>query len=84
MKNRKPIHRILAWIGIVLLVAMYIITLILALIDHPKAQILFRGALYMTVMIPFLLYAFILVHKILTRNHDTFTPEQLENEDRND
>ena len=77
MKNKKPLKRILAWIGIVLLVAMYVVTLVLALIDHPLAQMLFRGALYMTIMIPFLLYAFILVHKILSRRND-------ETEDRKD
>lgn len=83
MKNVKRTKRILAWIGIVLLVALYVVTFILALLESPAAQAMFRGSLYMTVMIPFLLYAFMLVYRVLNRSNDeTDSGNPEKNEDR--
>lgn len=60
MKNLK---RLLAVIGIILLAGMYVLTLVFALTDNSAAGNMVMASLYATVMIPVLLYAFLLVHK---------------------
>ena len=64
----KKIKQILALIGVVLLVCMYAATLIFALIDSPAASGLFRASVAATILVPVLLYAFILVARLL-KNH---------------
>lgn len=58
MKNLK---RLLAVIGIILLAGMYVLTFILALTDNSAAGNMIMASLYATVIIPILLYAFLLV-----------------------
>ena len=59
----KKIKRILAWIGIVLLLGMYVATFIFAMIDSPNAANLFKASIACTILIPVLLYAYMLVYK---------------------
>ncbi len=67
----KKIKQILALIGVVLLVCMYAATLIFALIDSPAASGLFRASVAATILVPVLLYAFILVARLLKdHNYD--------------
>ena len=65
----KKIKQILALIGVVLLVCMYAATLIFALIDSPAASGLFKASVAATILVPVLLYAFILVARLL-KNHN--------------
>lgn len=60
MKNLK---RILAVIGIIFLAGMYVITLALALTDNSIAGNMLMASLFATVVIPVLLYAFLLVYR---------------------
>ena len=67
----KKLKQILALIGVVLLVCMYAATLIFALIDSPAASGLFRASVAATILVPVLLYAFILVARLLKdHNYD--------------
>ena len=59
----KNIKRLLAIIGVSLLVGMYVLTFILSLTDHSKTGGMLMASLYATVVIPVLLYAFMLVYK---------------------
>jgi uncharacterized protein YpmB len=61
----KTVKRILAIIGIILLLALYGSTLIFALIGDPKSMLLFRAAVIMTVIIPVLIWAYTFVYKLL-------------------
>ena len=63
--------RILAMMGIVLLVGIYLLTLIFALIDHPMKSSMLYAALYATVVIPVLLYAFLLIGKLLHKDESS-------------
>ena len=65
MKKFKRIRRIFAWIGIVVLVGLYVTTLILAFSGSPMAQALFRGSFAATVVFPVLLYAMQIIYRIL-------------------
>ena len=71
MKNLK---RLLAVLGIILLAGMYVLSLVFALIDHSQAGKLLMASLFATVMVPILLYAFLLVHK-WTHPKDELIPQ---------
>ncbi len=60
----KKFQRIGALAGIVLLISMYIVCLIAAVSGSEALQPLFRVTLAMTVAIPILLYAFILILRL--------------------
>ena len=62
--------RILALVGIILLVGIYLISLIFALIDHPLKSSMMYASLYGTMVIPALIYAFILVGRLLHKDDD--------------
>lgn len=64
------IKRFLALAGAVLLVLMYASTLITALIDSPAADRLFLASVAATILIPVLLYAYILIYRILKKDND--------------
>jgi len=63
-KKRKMTGRqIAAILGIVLLVAMYVLTLIFSFMKSPLGDVLFKASLACTIIVPVLLYAFLLVAK---------------------
>lgn len=59
-------QRILAWIGIVLLVALFVATLVLALIDFPGRERLFAACLLACVGVPILLWIYIWLYGKIT------------------
>ena len=67
MKKGK---RIIAGVGAILLVVMYVATLIFALIDHPKTENLFIGSLVCTGVVPVLLYSYILIYKVISNKEE--------------
>ena len=60
----KKTRQILAIIGIVLLLSMYLACLILALTGKHQATTLFKAALGTTVAVPIVLYAFLMLLKV--------------------
>lgn len=62
--NKKP-KQVLAILGIILLVGLYVITFIFALLSSPNAANWFKASLYATIVIPILLYAYLLIYKYL-------------------
>lgn len=66
----KRIKQILALAGVVFLVCMYAATLIFALIDSPAAPGLFKASVAATILIPVLLYAFIMIARLLKDHND--------------
>lgn len=63
------LKRILALTGAVLLACMYIATLVFALIDSPAASGLFRASVAATILVPVLLYGYILIARLLGSRH---------------
>ncbi len=61
----NKLKRILALAGAVLLIGMYAATLVFALMDSPAASDLLKASIAATILIPVLLYAFILVTRLL-------------------
>ncbi|MCB7303577.1 hypothetical protein NE683_12570 [Bariatricus massiliensis] len=60
----KKTKRILAIIGVVLLVAMYASTLVFAFIDHTKSQGFLKASIACTILVPVLLYAYTMFYKL--------------------
>lgn len=67
MKNTK---RILAGLGAFLLLALYLAALIFALIDHPLAGKLLMSAILGTVVIPCVIYGYLVLRKVTTHELD--------------
>lgn len=65
MKNTK---QILAIIGVVLLVALYVSTLVFALIGSDLATNCLKVSIYATVVVPVLIWAYTMVYRLL-KNH---------------
>nr|WP_294469590.1 hypothetical protein [uncultured Sellimonas sp.] len=66
----KKTKRILAILGIILLAAMYISTLIFAFLDHSASQGLLKASIACTIFVPVLLYCYTLFYRLLHRNDD--------------
>lgn len=67
----KKTKRILALIGVILLLSLYIITLISAITSTPATPGLFKACIYSSILIPILLYAYMLIYRVLKgRNED--------------
>ena len=59
------LKRIFALAGALLLACMYIATLVFALIDSPAASGFFRASVAATILVPVLLYGYILAARLL-------------------
>ena len=62
----KKAKRILALIGVIFLVAMYLSTLIFSLIDSD----LLKGSVAATILVPVVLYGFVLFSRLFGNDHD--------------
>ncbi|WP_461810599.1 hypothetical protein [Faecalimonas sp.] len=63
----KKTKRILAIIGVILLISLYGSTLLFAFIDTSKSLGLFKTSIALTILVPVLLYAYSLIYKITKR-----------------
>ncbi|MEE8885761.1 MAG: hypothetical protein SOI56_04210 [Eubacteriales bacterium] len=77
-------RRIAALIGIILLLAMYGMTMVFALIDSPASNGLLMAAIFCTIAVPILLYAMELVAKNLRGKGVIKEDDASENPDQDD
>ncbi|MCI5828014.1 MAG: hypothetical protein MR020_07315 [Lachnospiraceae bacterium] len=80
----KKVKQILAIIGIVLLVSLYVITLVLALTDDPNTMTVFRASLYCTFLIPVLIWAYTFIYKLLKNNYGSKLSKDITTESSDD
>lgn len=73
--------RVLALVGVILLLAMYIATFVLAMMKSPATDGLFRAAIFCTLTVPILLYGYQLIYKYLKNRNNHILPG--ENDDDN-
>ena len=64
----KKIKRIIALIGVIFLLALYAGTLVLAIVGNENTFNLLRLAIYSTIVVPVLLWAYSFIYKLL-KNH---------------
>lgn len=60
--------RILAWIGIIFLISMYIITLFMAIFDKSATASWFMASIFSTIVIPIILWIYIKCYEWSKRN----------------
>ena len=58
--------RIAAWICIIVLVAMYVVTLVAAIMSKPGAETLFKSSLALTIFLPIVCWVFIWLYGFFT------------------
>ncbi len=63
------VRRIIAWIGIGLIVLMYLITAISAVLAKPETNQLFMASVVMTIIIPVVIWAFLRMYEVAHRNN---------------
>lgn len=63
----KKLKRVLAFIGALLLVGLYILTFVSALLSTPYSKGLFMACVFSTVFIPVMIYAILLIYRILKK-----------------
>lgn len=58
------IKRIAAWIGIGLIVVMYLFTIVAAVLARPETMNLFVASIALTILIPIILWAFLWMYEM--------------------
>ena len=61
----QKLRRILALLGVIILVGMYVVTLVFALSSSPNANNMLMASVVCTVVVPCLLYGMILITRVL-------------------
>lgn len=67
MKNFK---RLIALLGVILLVLLYLSTLVFSLMDSEFASSMFKISIAGTIVIPVLLYAYLMFYRLSERNNE--------------
>ena len=80
MKNLK---RFVALFGVVLLVSLYIVSLISAIFAKPYANGLFMASLFSTIVVPILIYGFLIVYKQVHKKEDGISIRELKKMNKN-
>ncbi len=73
MEKQQKVKRILAWIGVIILAGMYLLTFLLAIFDMSASATMFRVAFGCTFAVPIMLYAYMLVYKWTHKKNDPET-----------
>ena len=68
-KPKRTSKQIVALAGVILLAALYIVTLFAAVFNPDGAGMLFRGCLAATIVIPVLIWGYIWMYGKLTNRH---------------
>ena len=63
--------RVFALIGAILLAGLYICTLVFAVIDSAYTSDLLKAAIASTIILPILLYAYILIYRLAKHSDDS-------------
>lgn len=73
----KRIKRLLATIGIILLASMYLITLLCAVFDVSSSMFLFRACVTCTILIPILLWGYMVIYRLAKGKNEKELEETL-------
>ena len=70
MEKKWNGKRIVALLGVAVLLLMYVISLIFAILARPEAMSLFMGSLACTIFIPIAIYVYIWLYNLLHKKND--------------
>jgi hypothetical protein len=80
----EKVKRILALVGVILLLAMYGSTLVFAIIDNSDSMSMFKASIAATIIIPVLLWAYTLVFKLVKKDDGSQDEENIQDESHKD
>lgn len=83
-KKKRTSKQIVALMGVILLVALYIITLLVAIFAPESSGHLFQACLMATVFVPILIWVYVWMYGKLTGKHTMADPEYLQDTDTED
>ena len=83
-KLKRSPKQLAALIGVVLLVALYIVTLLVAIFDPDGSGRLFQACLFATIAVPALIWIYIWMYGKLTNKHTMADPDYLKDLDIKD
>ena len=63
--------RIFAILGVILLLALYVITFIMAITDNTSTMRMFEAAVIATIIIPTLMWIYAFIYRLLNKNNDS-------------
>jgi len=69
-KKTSKAARVAAILGSIALAALYVIALVFALIEHPLSTPIIMSAIFCSFAIPFMIFAFIRITKLLSGKED--------------
>lgn len=64
----KKTKQVLAIIGIILLVSLYVITLVCAITDNTSTMQVFMASVFATVVIPVMIWAYSFIFRLIKKN----------------
>ena len=67
----KKVKRILALVGVILILALYGSTLFFAIMDNSETMSMFKASVAATIIIPVLLWAYSFIFKLVKKNDDS-------------
>ena len=68
MKKKVTFRQVFAAVGLLLLVGMYVVSFVLAFMAKPGAEGMFMASLLATIIIPILIYGFLVLDKWARKN----------------
>ena len=74
----KKVKRIIALVGVIALIALYVYTLVLAIIGSEQTMNMLITAIVATVVLPTLLWTYSFIYKLLKNNYSEEARENLE------
>ncbi len=83
-KKKKTSKQIVALCGVILLVALYIVTLLVAIFAPQTAGHLFQACLMATVFVPVLIWIYVWMYGKLTGKHTMADPDYLQDTKNNE
>ncbi len=76
MKTNK-IKRVLAIVGIVILLGLYLFSLVAAILAKPYANGLFLASIFATFIIPVFIYVFLLMNRTFGKSKEGYTMHEI-------
>ncbi len=71
----KKVKQILAILAIILLVALYMTTIVMAIIDHSQSMNMFKASIGLTILIPILIWLYTFFYKTISNHKKANRPE---------
>lgn len=66
----QKMKRIMAWVGIIILAGLYLITFLLGVFGNENTKGMLMASIICTIVVPCLMYGMMMIAKILDKNND--------------